>query len=89
MPQWYEPLFALLAEQPPGSTTLTLTFDELEALAAGPLPPSAFLRSYWRNRSPKSMGARLRAAGWWVTQLQPGDSAPTITFARLPPDTIA
>ena len=82
MPQWYNPLFALLAAQPPAVSTLTLTINELAALAAGPLPSSVYSRAYWHLRSPKAMGQRLRAAGWWVAAVQHRRAEPTITFIR-------
>ncbi len=82
MPQWYDALVALLAAQSPDTTTVTLTVDELAALASGPLPASVSSRSYWHARGPNAMGQRLRAAGWWVTQVQPRGAATTITFIR-------
>ncbi len=93
MPHWSDPLLTLLAEQPPETTTLTLTLDEVAALVGASLPRSVASRSYWRLRAPKAMGARLRAAGWWVAQFEPRGPTATITFIRyeltpraLPPD---
>ena len=93
MPHWSDPLLALLAEQPQDTTTLVLTLDEVAALVGAPLPRSVMSRSYWRLRTPKAMGSRLRAAGWWVAQFEPRGPTTTITFIRyeltpraLPPD---
>ena len=82
MPHWYDPLFTLLAAQPPAITTLTLTVDEQAALAAGPLPAFVSSRAYWHARGPNAMGQRLRAAGWWVAQVQHRGGAMTVTFTR-------
>ena len=93
MAHWSDPLLALLAEQLPETTTLTLTLDEVATLVGAPLPCSVASRSYWRLRTPKAMGSRLRAAGWWVAQFEPRGPTTTITFIRyaltpraLPPD---
>ena len=52
---------SLLATQPPTTTTVTRTVDELAALAALPLPASVYSRSYWRARGPNAMGQRRGA----------------------------
>ena len=82
MPHWSDPLLVLLAEQPPGTTMLTLTLDEVAMLVGVPLPPGASTRGYWHARAPKAVGHRLRAAGWWVTQVQRRGDETTITFIR-------
>ena len=51
MAAWFDPLLALLAAQPPATTTLTLTLGELAALASGPVPAGLATRTYWRTPS--------------------------------------
>ncbi len=82
MPHWSDPLLALLAEQPPDTTTLTLSLAEVTALVGTSLPPSAKARGYWHARGPKAMGQRLRAVGWWVAQVECRGTATMITFMR-------
>ena len=82
MVHWSDPLLALLSKQPPGTTTLTLTLDDVAVLVGAPLPHGASTRGYWHARGPNAMGQRLRAVGWWVTQVQHRGAAMTITFTR-------
>ncbi len=80
MPHWSDPLLALLAHQPAETTSVALTLDELAVLAGGSLPRSVYSRSYWRTQTPRGMGARLRAIGWWMTRLYVEGYGTTITF---------
>ncbi len=82
---WYEPLLAFLAEQPPETVRVTLTFAELEALADGSLPSGAAGRSYWRQTNPRGMGTRLKVVGWRLQRWQ-REPVPLLTFERVPPD---
>ncbi len=82
MPRWYDALLTLLAEQPPEVATVTLTLVEIEALAAGPLPPSARTRGYWWDGGAKAMSHRLAAIGWRVAHVR--GRPLTLTFVRRP-----
>ncbi len=86
MRHWYHPLFALLAAQSPEVTRVTISLEELAALAAVAIPDSAYARAYWWRLTPGTIRHRLRAAGWQVERMHEGIHA-TITFVRLPPDT--
>ena len=82
MPHWYDPLLVFLADQPPETVSVTLTLDEVAVLVGAPFPRGAFTRGYWHARGPNAVGQRLRAAGWWVTKVQPRGTATTIIFMR-------
>ncbi len=88
MARWYEPLLAFLAAQPPETTRVTLTMEEVVALAAAPIPDSAYARQYWWQRRGARPPDRLWAAGWRVASMHEWVET-TITFVRLPPDTTA
>ena len=83
MPQWYEPLFDLLAAQPAEVTRVTISFAEVAALAGVPIPDAAYAHSYWLQRERGRLRRRLRAAGRRMVGMQEGVNA-TITFERLP-----
>ncbi len=83
MAHWSDPLLRLLAEQPAETTSVTLTYAELAALAGGPLPPSGVIRGYWWNRRSGQMGHRVAVIGWRVGRVR--GRPPTITFVRQPP----
>ena len=80
MAAWFDPLIALLAEQPPDTTTVTLTLSDLEMLARGPLPASAATHLYWQGHTSASR-RRLAAIGWSMIRLNRGSH--TLTFARI------
>ena len=82
MAAWFEPLIALLAEQPPDTITVTLTLGALEALANGPLPAGFATRPYWW-RHDHGMGRRLAVIGWQTAHV--GRRAQSVTFARIGP----
>ncbi len=86
-PHWYEPVLRLLAEQPPETVSVTLTVADLEVLAAGPLPTTAYIRSYWWRNEPGYAPHHFAAIGWRVAHMRGRPLA--ITFGRLPPDTTA
>ncbi len=88
MPQWYEPLFALLAAQPPETTRITITFAEVAVLAGVPIPDAAYAHGYWLRQGRRTLRRRLQTAGWQMAGMHEGVDA-TITFVRLPSDTSA
>ncbi len=83
--QWFDPLLAFLAEQPPETTSVTLTVPAIAAIVGGDVPRAGLIRGYWRGRGKQSIGPRLAAIGWQVAHVR-GRPA-TITFERLPPET--
>ena len=87
MPQWYEPFFDLLAAQPAEVTRVTIAFAEVAALTDVPIPDAAYAHPYWLQRNRGPLRQRLQAAGWRIVGMQEGVNA-TITFMRLPPETI-
>ena len=86
-PHWSAPLLAFLAEQPPETASVTLTFAEVEVLVGGELPVIARTRYYWWGQTSGTMGPRLAAIGWRVAHAR--GRPPAFTFVRLPPDTSA
>ena len=82
MAAWFDPVLALLAAQPPATTTLTLTLGELAALASGPVPAGLATRTYWRTPS-NQIGRRLAAIGWRTASFN--RRVQTITFSRFGP----
>ncbi len=80
--QWFDPLLAFLAEQPPETTSVVLTFAQVAALVGGELPVNARTRHYWWGHTSGTRGPRLAAIGWRVTHVR--GRPPTITFVRLP-----
>ncbi len=80
MAAWFDPLLALLADQPIDTPTVTLTLSDLAGLACGPLPTSAATRTSWWRRS-SAPGRRLAAQGWRMVRVN--RSARTLTFARV------
>ena len=85
MLHWYEPLLAFLAEQPPETTCVTLTLNELEVLAGQSLPVSSAIRTYWWRWKQGAMRPHLVAIGWQVVQAR--GRPLVITFGRQPADT--
>ena len=85
MPPWYDPLFALLAGQSAQTTRVTITLNEVAALAEVPIPDAAYAWSYWSSPARSPLRRRLRAAGWRVAAMHEGICA-TISFERLSPD---
>ena len=88
MSHWSDPLVALLAAQPPETTSVTLTYTEVAALATGTLPVGAAARSYWWNSATGGMATRLRVSGWQLRRWRRGRE-PILTFGRLTSDAIA
>ena len=83
-PGKYRPLAAYLAAQPAGVDAVTLSFPEIEAIIAGPLPPAAYRSSWWS--SARTMQSRAwQASGWRAARRELRALAPAVTFARLPP----
>ena len=79
MAAWFDPLIALLAAQPPDTTTVTLTLGDLEALASRPLPAGAATHTYWQGQV--SVRRRLVAIGWRMARIN--RQSRTLTFARI------
>ena len=86
MPQWYDPLFALLAAQPAATSRVTITLGEVVARGGAPIPDAAYARSYWSRPVHGPLRRRLRVAGWRVAGVREGVN-PALTFVRLPPAT--
>ena len=84
MPPWYDPLPTFLAEQPPETVCLTLTYAELEGLADGPLPVGTMTRYYWWSAARSGVVLRLARVGWRVGSIR--GQPMVITFVRLPRD---
>ena len=84
MPHWCDPLVTFLAEQPPETASVTLTYAELEAVAGGSLPTVALVRNHWRNRTPGHVAYRLVAVSWRIRHIH--GRPPTFTFVREPPE---
>ena len=84
MPHWYDPLFDLLAAQSAETTSVTISFAEVAALADVPIPDAAYAHSYWLRQERSALRRRLQAAGWRMAGMQEGVNA-TITFERRPP----
>ena len=81
-PRPYQPLIDHLAGQPATTTTVALTFAEIEGLLGEPLPRAAGMRSSWHRSAPR--WRMVRAAVWQVVG---GDMLRrTVTFSRLSSD---
>ena len=80
MAAWFDPLLARLAEQPPDTLTVTLTLDELEALASEPMPARAITHVYWQRHG-SAPRQRLAAIGWSMVRIN--RQVRTLTFARI------
>jgi hypothetical protein len=87
-PSKYAPLAAFLAALPPETTTITLTFGEITAIMGGAVARRMATKRFWTNAQRETV-AVWRAVGWRVTRTTMRAAVPTITFTRMPPDTIA
>ena len=91
MPSPYQPLADYLAAQPPATMRITLTLPEVEAVVGSALPASAWTQMWWSNARPGHW-AEVRpwvAAGWRVSGTAMRSAPPTVTFARVRPDSTA
>ena len=78
-PRKYQPLVDYLAPLSAGTTSVSLTLAEIEALVGAPLPRTVATRIWWHNSRPH--WRLVRAAGWRVAGVDfPGR---TVTFARV------
>jgi hypothetical protein len=84
----YAPLAAYLAAQPPETVSVTLTLAEIEAIPGEALPRGAVTRQWWYNTRNKGLTPISMTARWQVAQVMMRTVNRTITFTRLPPDTI-
>ena len=76
----YAPLGAHLAQQS-DTETLTLTFQDLEAILQRPLPRSAYKhRAWWANTDTHTQALVWLTAGWKVDEADL--EALTVTFTR-------
>lgn len=81
----YSALGSFLESQPEETRELTLTFERIEALVGGTLPPSAVRHAAWwgNENSPTSTHSHARAGwldvGWRV---RANRAARTATFFR-------
>ncbi len=82
MASWYDPLLALLADQPAATATVTVTLSDLERLAGQSLPAGAYARAYWLRVGRRSIHGRLAAIGWRSERFD--RYGQVVTFARLP-----
>ena len=82
MAAWFDPVLALLADQPADTLTLTLTLAEIKALASGPLPAGAAARGYWQGHITDGLGRQLVTIGWRVSRFHRYPAA--VTFVRVP-----
>ena len=80
MAAWFEPLLALLGEQPPDTTTVTLTLGDLEALTRGLVPADVVTERYWQGYASTVRG-QLATIGWSMVRLN--RRSRTLTFARI------
>ena len=76
----YARLAAYLAAQRAETTTVTLTFAELERLIGGLLPPSAWSPGWWAKRR---RDALWRTAGWRPGAPRRVDGRLAVTFERV------
>ena len=67
-PRPYQPLIDHLAGQPATTTTVALTFAEIEELIRRPLPASAYLRTWWHTRS-TPLTRHVAVIGWQVERV--------------------
>ncbi len=86
MPSPYAPLATLLANQPLGTATVTLTLAEIEVVLGRAVPVSAWARGWWLGTKDKGRPRPWVAAGWRVTQVSMRQVPPTVTFARASAD---
>ena len=82
MPLRYEPLARFLAAQSPETEAVTLSLAEIEELLGGPLPRSAWGRSFWANKTFTAQGQAWLGAGWRVARVRLRTAAPWVTFRR-------
>ena len=91
MPSLYQPLADYLAALAPETATVTLTLPEVEAVVGSALPASAWTQMWWSNAR-QGHWAEVRpwvAAGWRVSGTAMRSAPPTVTFARVGPDSTA
>jgi hypothetical protein len=89
MPSPYAPLATLLANQPPETTTVTLTLPEIEAVLGRALPAGAWARGWWHGTRYGERPHPWAAVGWQAVAMAMGQVPPTVTFARVPSDSTA
>ena len=77
----YQRLADYLAAQPAGTSTVTLTFPEIEALVGGELPAATATRPWWVDRK---RSRAWRATGWRVASAALRAGQERVTFARPP-----
>ncbi len=80
-PRKYDPLAVYLAEHP--ADAVTLTFAEIEQVVRAPLPPSAWLASFWSATAQALVARPWLRAGWRVRRADLRGAMPTVTFVRL------
>ncbi len=85
----YQPLAEFLAAQPAETGTVTLTLADVETVIGAPLPSAAWTSTWWTNSGVRSHHAPWVAAGWRVASRSLRRAPGTITFERLPPETLA
>jgi hypothetical protein len=83
--QLYAPLAAFLTALPL-ATTVTMTLPEIEQVIDRTLPRAASTRMWWQLRHDRERQRPWVVAGWRVSQTAMRVVPPTVTFARLVPD---
>jgi CBS domain-containing protein len=79
----YAPLAIWLENQPANIDHVVMTFNQIEDIIGGPLPPSAYsMRSWWANDAVGHVQSQQwLEAGWRVTYKNMGEQK--VTFARM------
>jgi hypothetical protein len=81
----YTPLEKYLSELPESTREITLTFEQIEKILAGKLPPSAYEDRRWWDHETEGNHVNKRAwssAGWKVESLDVNAKWVKFTLAR-------
>ncbi len=78
----YQPLTEYLQEQPPETTRVTLTFEQLGAVLGERLPTSAWGRSWWANTPHAGHARSWLNVGWRVVAVSVRGGGDAVTFER-------
>ena len=78
----YAKLGRFLATQPPETMNLSLSLAEIVRILGGPLPASAYGRSWWANSPHLTQAREWLQAGWRVQRTALRHDVPSVLFAR-------
>jgi hypothetical protein len=82
----YQPLQDFLSGLPRSQATVTLSFQEIEKLIGGKLPPSAYHhRAWWSNQADvcnRPQAKAWRHAGFQVESVNPDRKDGLVSFRR-------